>query len=138
MLSGNILDVYPDYEKNTMVTWLLQNGKPLRIEDSYEPSFCVHTPSKDISEIARTLEVLPQVKRLQLTPAKLTLGSPRHTMVLEVVPKTLNSLHTLANLIDAWGGFHSSLGWSMKTVPAGILRAGRRPFQIRRRLGRSP
>jgi DNA polymerase elongation subunit (family B) len=105
MLSGNILDVYPDYENNVMVTWLLQNGKATRIEDAYEPSFYVHTPSKDISEIANTLEVLSQVKRLQLTPAKLVLGSPKHTMVLEVVPKTLNSLHSLATLVDSWGGF---------------------------------
>jgi DNA polymerase elongation subunit (family B) len=107
MLSGTILDVYPDYEKNTMVTWLLQNGKATRIEDTYEPSFYVHTPAKDISELTRAVKVLPQVKQLQLTPAKLTLGSPRHTMVLEVVPKTLTSLHTLANLIDSWGDFHS-------------------------------
>jgi DNA polymerase elongation subunit (family B) len=105
MLSGTILDVYPDYEKNTMVTWMLQNGRAIRIEDPYEPSFFVHTPSADISEVARAVDGLPQVKRLQLTPAKLTLGSPRHTMVLEVVPKTLNSLHTLARLIDSWGGF---------------------------------
>lgn len=107
MSSGTILDVYPDYEKNTMVTWLLQNGKPTRIEESYEPSFFVHTPSTDISEIAHAVEALPQVKRLQLTPAKLTLGSSRHTMVLEVVPKTLDAMHTLANLVDSWGGFHS-------------------------------
>jgi DNA polymerase elongation subunit (family B) len=106
MLNGNILDVYPDYEKNTMVTWLLQNGKATRIEDSYEPPFFVHTPSKDISEIANALELLPQVSRLQITAAKLTLGSSKHTMVVEVVPKTLNSLHTLASLVDSWGGFH--------------------------------
>jgi DNA polymerase elongation subunit (family B) len=106
MLRGIILDVYPDYEKNTMVTWLLQNGKATRVEEPYRACFYVHTPSQDISEIIKTLELLHQVKKLQLTPAKLTLGSPKHTMVLEVVPKTLNSLHTLANLIDSWGGFH--------------------------------
>jgi DNA polymerase elongation subunit (family B) len=107
MLSGNILDVYPDYEKNVMVTWLLQNGKATRIEEPYEPCFYVHTPSKDISEVAKALEVVPQVKRLQLTAAKLILGSSKHTMVLEVAPKTLNSLHTLASLVDFWGGFHN-------------------------------
>jgi DNA polymerase elongation subunit (family B) len=105
MLSGNILDVYPDYENNTMVTWLLQNGKATRVETPYEPSFSVHTPSADISATANALEALPQVKRLQLTPAKLTLGSSRHTMVLEVTPKTLASLHSLATLVDSWGGF---------------------------------
>jgi DNA polymerase elongation subunit (family B) len=105
MLSGIILDVYPDYEKNTMVTWLLQGGKATRVEEPYEPCFYVHTPSHDISKVAKALEQIPQVKRLQLTPAKLLLGSAKHTMVLEVVPKTLNSLHALASLVDSWGGF---------------------------------
>lgn len=105
MLSGIILDVYPDSEKNTMVTWLLQNGKATRVEEPYEPCFYVHTPSQDISDLAKELEMLPEVKRLKLTPAKLTLGSPRHTMVLEVVPKTLTSLQKLANLVDSWGRF---------------------------------
>jgi DNA polymerase elongation subunit (family B) len=45
------------------------------------------------------------VKRLQLTAAKLTLGSSKHTIVLEVTPKTLHDIHTLANLVDSWGGF---------------------------------
>jgi DNA polymerase elongation subunit (family B) len=107
MLSGNILDVYPDYENNVMVTWLLQNGNAIRIEEPYEPSFYVHTPSQDISELAAALELLPQVKRLQLTPAKLVLGSPKHSMVVEVIPKTLNGLHSLATLVDSWGGFHN-------------------------------
>jgi len=105
MPSGTILDVYPDSKKNTMVSWLLKNGKATRIEEPYEPCFYVHTPSHDLSEIIKKLEQLPQVKRLQLSPAKLTLGSPKYTMVLEVVPKTLHSLHTLATLIDSWGRF---------------------------------
>ncbi len=106
MLNGNILDVYPDYEKNVMVTWLLQDGKATRVEEPYNPCFYAHTPSSDISQVIKALEQIPQVKRLQLTPAKLTLGSPQHTMVLEVVPKNLNALHPLADLIDSWGGFH--------------------------------
>lgn len=106
MRSGTILDVYPDLEKNTMVTWLLlQKGTATRVEEPYEPCFYVHTPSHDLSEVTKALEQLPQVKRLQVTSAKLTLGSSKYTMVLEVVPKTLDSLHTLANLVDSWGGF---------------------------------
>ncbi len=106
MSNGTILDVYPDYENNGMVTWLLQNGKTTRIEAPYDPCFYVHTPSSDLSQVAKAVEQLPQVKRLQLTPAKLTLGSPQHTMVLEVTPYQLNALQPLADLIDSWGGFH--------------------------------
>jgi DNA polymerase elongation subunit (family B) len=105
MLSGNILDVYPVPENNTMVTWLLRKGSATRIEEPYEPCFYVHTPSQDISQLAKVLEPLPQVKQLQLTPGKLTLGSPSYTMVLKVVPHCLGSLHSLAKRIDSWGGF---------------------------------
>ncbi len=105
MLNGTILDVYPDPETSTMVTWLLDEGKATRVEEPYEPCFYVHSPAQDISRLAKTLEPLPQVKRLQLTAAKLTLGSSKHTIVLEVTPKTLHDLHALANLVDSWGGF---------------------------------
>jgi DNA polymerase elongation subunit (family B) len=107
MWSGSILDVYPDYEHNVMVTWLVNHGKARRIEEPYDPCFYVHAPSKNIAEVATALETMPQVKHLQFTPAKLTLGSPKHTMVLEVVPKTLRALHSLATLVDSWGGFHA-------------------------------
>ncbi|MBN1281220.1 MAG: hypothetical protein JXA00_06190 [Candidatus Thermoplasmatota archaeon] len=105
MLSGRILDVYPDYTNNVMVTWLLRNGKATRVAAPYEPSFCVHAPSTDISALAAALEGLPQVKQLQFTPAKFTLGSPKHTMVLDIVPATLNGFHALATMVDSWGGF---------------------------------
>ncbi len=105
MLNGTILDVYPDPEKSTMVTWLLHEGKATRVEEPYEPCFYVHTPSQESSQLTKTLEPLPQVKRLQLTPARLTLGSSKHTIVLEVTPKTLHGIHALANLVDSWGGF---------------------------------
>ena len=107
MWSGSILDAYPDYDRNSMVTWLVDQGKARRIEEPYDPCFYVHAPSRDIGTLAKALEGLPQVKRLQFTAAKLHLGSPRHTMVLEVTPKNLRALHPLATLVDSWGGFHA-------------------------------
>ncbi len=106
MLSGTILDVYPDYENNVMVTWLLQNGTATRVEEPYDPCFYIQAPSSDLSQMTKALEQLPSVKRLQLTPAKLSLGSPQLTMVLEVVPQNLNALHSLADLVDSWGSFY--------------------------------
>ena len=58
MLSGNILDVYPDDKKNVMVTWLTKNGKPVRIEDEYNPSFYVYSDREKLINLATMLRDL--------------------------------------------------------------------------------
>jgi len=106
MLSGNILDVYPDYKRNVMVIWLIHDGRATRIEDVYEPSFYVHTQRGSLYDLSAILKDLPQIKQLNFTPCKTVLGSDKYRMVLEVIPKNLVSLNKLATMIDSWGGFH--------------------------------
>jgi len=107
MLSGNILDVYPDYKRNVMVIWLIHDGRATRIEDVYEPSFYVYTQHDPLYNLSVILQDLPQVKQLNFTPCKTVLGSDKNKMVLEVIPKNLGSLNKLATMIDSWGGFHN-------------------------------
>ncbi|MCK5030043.1 MAG: hypothetical protein KAR64_01110 [Thermoplasmatales archaeon] len=107
MLSGNILDVYPDYKRNVMVIWLIHDGRAIRIEDVYEPSFYVYTQHGPLYNLSVILQDLPQVKQLNFTPCKTVLGSDKHKMVLEVIPKNLGSLNKLATMIDSWGSFHN-------------------------------
>jgi DNA polymerase elongation subunit (family B) len=106
MLSGNILDVYPDYKRNVMVIWLIHDGRAIRIEDTYEPSFYVYAQHDRLHSLSVVLQDLPQVKQLNFTSCKTVLGSDKHKMVLEVVPKNLGSLNKLATMIDSWGGYH--------------------------------
>ena len=90
MIQGNVLDAYPDYKKNLMVVWLINNGKATRIEDYYEPSFYVHASSNKLYSLASILQDLPQVKRLNFTKGKTVLGSNSERLVLEVTTKKLN------------------------------------------------
>lgn len=106
MIEGNIIDVYPDYSNNVMVTWLMGKGTVRKIEDKYEPSFHVYANKKELYEMAEMLHGLPQLKQLNFTYEKINLGSEKKKLVLEVVPKTLSSLRKLAHMVDAWGGFH--------------------------------
>jgi DNA polymerase elongation subunit (family B) len=106
MLRGNILDAYPDHKKNVMVTWLINKDKPIRIEDSYEPSFYVHASSNNLNNLTILLRDLPQVKSLNFTHQKIALGSNKKTLVLEVVPSKIIYLRKLAEMIDAWGDFY--------------------------------
>lgn len=89
-----------------MVIWLINNGKAIRIEDKYEPGFYVYAQHHRLHSLSVVLQDLPQVKQLNFTSCKTVLGSDKHKMVLEIVPKNLGSLNKLATMIDSWGGFH--------------------------------
>jgi DNA polymerase elongation subunit (family B) len=106
MLSGNILDAYTDGHKNVMVTWLVDNGKSVRVEDSYTPSFYVYSKTQDLYNLASMLRDSPQVDNLNFTSEKIVLGSDKKKFVLEVVPKKLCMLSKLSEMIDSWGGFY--------------------------------
>lgn len=106
MLKGYILDVYPDYKRNMMVTWLINKGKATKVEESYEPVFYVYSSLGDLCKLAKFLNDLPQVKTVDFTCSKTALGSDKLDLVLKVVPKKLDSLSKLAAMVDSWGGFH--------------------------------
>jgi len=105
MLSGNILDVYPDYKNNVMITWLITEDKPVKIIDSYNPSFYVYSSKEELYNIASILRD-KQVKNLNFTNKKIILGSNKKKMVLEIIPKKLKLLRTLSKLVDSWGGYY--------------------------------
>lgn len=106
MLNGNILDTYPDNRKNVMVTWISSNGKPVKIVDSYQPSFYVYSNRETLITLATLLRDSPKVERLNFTFEKIILGSDKKKFVLEVVPKKLEFLRQLAETIDSWGGYY--------------------------------
>ena len=88
-----------------MVTWLVQNGKTWRIQEPYTPCFYIYSSATNLHQIARPLQNLPQVKKIEYNTAKLVLGSEKNYTVLQVTPKTLASLQKLAGMVDAWGSF---------------------------------
>jgi DNA polymerase elongation subunit (family B) len=107
MQSGFILDSYVDAETNSMITWLIGNGKPKKIIDSFQPSFYVYASKHHLSKIVEYLQQIPQVKQINFTKKKITLGSEKLSLVLEVTPKTMISLPRLAAMIDNWGNYQT-------------------------------
>ena len=106
MLSGSILDVYPDKHNNLMVTWLASDGKVARVEDVYKPSFFVYSKPSDLYNLAGLLRDLPDVEVVNFTHEKIVLGSDKKKLVLEVLPKKIGMISCLAGMIDSWGGFY--------------------------------
>jgi len=107
MVKGHILDVYPDYNKNTVVTWIINNGKTNRIEERYEPSIYVYSNETKLFKLADILQNLPQVKQVEVTYRKIKLGSDKKSLILKVKPEKLHFLSRFATRIDAWGKFHN-------------------------------
>jgi hypothetical protein len=104
MLNGSILDIYPDNKKNVMVTWLVNNGKTVKIEDKYNPGFYVYASKDDLYTLVGCLRDLPQIKTLNFTSKKLALGSEKKSMFLKLFQKKLaileNSLKQLIHGVD--------------------------------------
>jgi len=106
MLSGNILDTYPDNKKDVMVTWISSNGRPTKIVEKYRPSFYVHSDREKLITLATILRDSPQVEKLNFTLEKIILGKDKKKFVLEVIPKKLEYMRKLAETIDSWGGYY--------------------------------
>jgi len=105
-LSGNILDVYPDNKNNVMVTWLIADGKPVKITERYTPSFYVYSSEDNLYTIGSILRDFAEVKSIKFAHKKIILGSEKKKLVLEIVPKKLESLRKLAEIVDSWGGYY--------------------------------
>jgi DNA polymerase elongation subunit (family B) len=106
MLKGSIIDVYPDKKKNAMITWLADNGKSVKIEDKYTPSFYVYAQREDLYTLVGLLRDLPQIENLNFTSKKTVLGENKKRFVLEVFPKNICLISKLSEIVDSWGGYH--------------------------------
>jgi len=106
MLSGNIIDSYPDNKKNLMVTWISTEHKPIKITEPYKPSFYVYTNREDLITLATILRDHQQVEKLNFPSEKIILGKEKKKLVLEITPKKLKHFRKLAETVDSWGGYH--------------------------------
>jgi len=106
MLEGNILDVYPDNKKNVMVTWLTDNGRAIKVEEKYIPSFYVYASIDSLYNLASCLREIKDIDSLNFTSKKIVLGENKKRFVLEIIPKKIGALSKISKTIDSWGGFY--------------------------------
>jgi len=116
MLEGNILDVYPDNKKNVMVTWLTDNGRAVKVEEKYIPSFYVYASIDSLYNLASCLREIKDIDSLNFTSKKIVLGESKKRFVLEVVPKKLEMLRKLAEQIDSWGGYYRYIFFNVDDI----------------------
>lgn len=106
MIDGVLFDVYPDYKKGMMRTWVLTTQGPRMIQEPYHPCFYVWAASSDLHTLAANLHTHPYVGTVCRTERNITLGSSKKTTVLQITPTHLIHFHQVAQMIDRWGDFH--------------------------------
>ncbi len=106
MQEGNILDCYPDYQKNRVITWITNNGKAKKIKDFFKPSFYVYSSRSDLYDLSAMFYDTEEVEQLNFTYKKIKLGSETKKLVLEIKPKKIKDLTNLAEKINYLGKYH--------------------------------
>jgi DNA polymerase elongation subunit (family B) len=106
MIRGFIFDVYPDYRKDVMVTWLLTKQGAVSIEEPYHPDFFVSASKSNLQDLVTYLQQLPDINHIQFKQKKTKLASDQTHHVLQITPSSLSHFHPLAKQIDRWGKYH--------------------------------
>ena len=107
MIHGTIFDVYPDYQQDVMVIWLLTRRGARKIIDVYHPCFYVEASTVELRELSRKLKNHPQIQETVFTKVFTLLDPQRPRQVLKITPKRLQWFRKAAEMIDSWGNYHT-------------------------------
>lgn len=107
-MKGWLIDVYPDYQENSMVLWIKSKGTARKLVDKgYCPNFYVHHASRDeLSSLAKDLALLDDVAKTEFVYKKIDIRSKKAKRVLSVTPRTYSGLRGIARIIDSRGGYY--------------------------------
>jgi DNA polymerase elongation subunit (family B) len=107
-MKGWLIDVYPDYQNNCMFLWIKTKRGVRRIVDNcFRPNFYVHHPSlEELHALAKDLEVLDSVAKMEIVEKKIDIRSSTPEKVLEVTPRKYSDLRNCAHIIDSRGGYY--------------------------------
>ena len=81
MLSGYILDCYPEYNKNKMILWISGKNRTYRLEEKYEPSFFTYSSKENLYILFSILNVHPFVEKVSFTHKKIDLFSEKEKRI---------------------------------------------------------
>jgi len=108
-MEGWIFDVYPDYEKDLMITWLLPKGggRPVRRESRFIPCIYVWASRADLLELRRHLKRFEDtsIHHMDMVERTKDIRDIKPTPVLEIGFCNYRAVTEIARLIDARGDY---------------------------------
>jgi DNA polymerase elongation subunit (family B) len=105
MYDGWILDVYPNYELDTISVWLWTHSGARVVTDRYSPRFYVHGSASKLRECMRWLKDDEGVESAALVPHRLSLDSDKLHTVLEVAVRSYRKFKELPVQVNRWGRY---------------------------------
>jgi DNA polymerase elongation subunit (family B) len=104
-MKGWLLDIYPDYETDSMVYWIRTRRGAERIVDrSFLPRIYVHSTPQKLDVLERALPVLDAVESVGLEKKRTWLGEEERD-VLAVTVRDYDKVEDVAHTIDNRGRY---------------------------------
>ena len=104
-MRGWLLDIYPDYDTNSMVYWVKTRRSAQRIVDrSFLPKIYVHSTPDNMDDLERALPVLEEVKGTAREMKRTWLGE-KEREVLAVTIGDYDKVEDVAHTIDNRGRY---------------------------------
>lgn len=104
-LEGYLLDVYPDYEHNQIISWLKSKTRSIRLSDEFYPQFYVYASYNKLKSLAGSLEFLASIKNIEFKYRRIDLVDPKLYKVLELTMNDYQALHEVADMVNKKGKF---------------------------------
>jgi DNA polymerase elongation subunit (family B) len=107
-MQGWLFDVYPDYERDLMVTWLLtKQGRPVRRESRFTPCIYVWAAGEhDLGDLQRFLKRFDSsIHHMEMVTRLKDIRDAEPVPVLEIGFDNYRSVTEIARLIDARGDY---------------------------------
>ena len=104
-MRGWLLDIYPDYDTNSMVYWVKTRRSAQRIVDrSFLPKIYVHSTPEDLDDLEHALPVLDEIERTAREMKRTWLGE-KEREVLSITIGDYDKVEDVAHTIDNRGRY---------------------------------
>lgn len=105
MINGWILDTYPDYQNNLMISWIRTKNGCERISQRFYPKIYVYSSIENLKELVDVLLSNSGVKSLEFEEKRIMINKEEKRKVLSITIKEYKEMTNIANLIDENGDY---------------------------------
>ncbi len=104
-IEGYLLDVYPDYDHNRLISWIKTKKGSTCISEKFYPRFYIYSSYERLNKLADSLKFLSSIEDLEFKYRRIDLVDPKLYKVLELTMNDYQALREIADMVDKKGKF---------------------------------